>query len=60
MITLRINKDYLLPKCYKCKTICDIAITTSKKYPKKATPYCPKCAKILYDWRVAEKCRLKR
>lgn len=47
MITLRINKDYLLPKCYKCKTICSVAITTSKKYPKKAVVYCSKCANTL-------------
>jgi len=44
---LYLNKCYEIPKCYKCKKYCDIAITTSKKYPRKLTPYCPTCAKTI-------------
>ena len=57
MITLKINKDYKVPKCYKHKIYCDIAVTTSKKYPRKVVMYCHKCAidlrkkdKMPYFW----------
>ena len=46
MIKLTINKCYTVPKCYKHKIYCDIAETTSKKYPRKITAYCPECAKL--------------
>lgn len=44
MIKLSINKEYQIPKCYKHKILCKVAVTTSKKYPKKLVLYCDKCA----------------
>jgi len=42
--SLEKDKEYFVPKCEKHKVICNIAISNSKRYPKTASPYCPKCA----------------
>jgi len=42
--SLEQDREYIIPKCKKHKVICNIAISTSKRYPKTIDPYCPKCA----------------
>ena len=41
---LIIDLEYTLPKCPKHKIRTNTAVTTSMRYPKTVTAYCPKCA----------------
>jgi len=42
--TLILDLEYTLPHCPKHKIRANTAVTTSKRYAKTVTPYCPKCA----------------
>ena len=44
LFELEKDREYFLPKCEKHKVVCNMAISNSKRYPKTAAPYCPKCA----------------
>jgi len=41
---LVINEDYTLPTCIKHKIRTQVAISTSKRYPRTVSAYCFKCA----------------
>lgn len=38
------DEDYLMPNCIIHKIRTQVAISTSKRYPRTVSAYCPKCA----------------